>query len=115
MAGTGAGHDGGEKSVLHAGAYPDTQLRRAVKTVNATLGALRLEKHPDKTFIGRIERSFDFPGYHFSPAGLALAKQTITNFIEKASRLYEQEHSAGRAAAALEMYVRRWFNGPGMG
>ena len=29
------------------------QLRRAVKAVNQALGALSLEKHPDKTFIGR--------------------------------------------------------------
>lgn len=63
------------------------QLRGAVKVVNQSLGALNLEKHPDKTFIGRIERGFDFLGYHFSPAGLAVAKQTIANFIEKASRL----------------------------
>jgi hypothetical protein len=42
----------------------------------------------DKTFIGRIERSF-------------------ANFIEKASRLYEQKRSAILAATALEMYVRR--------
>ncbi|MBI1875496.1 MAG: hypothetical protein HYS05_16630 [Acidobacteria bacterium] len=83
-------------------------VRRAVKVVNQTLQALGLEKHPDKTFIGKIERGFDFLGYHFSPAGVAVAKQTITNFIEKASRLYEQERRAGRAAAALEMYVRRW-------
>jgi hypothetical protein len=27
-------------------------LRRAVKAVNQTLGALSLEKHPDNTFIG---------------------------------------------------------------
>jgi RNA-directed DNA polymerase len=84
------------------------QLRGAVRVVNQTLGALSLEKHPDKTFIGRIERGFDFLGYHFSPAGLSVAKQTIENFIEKASRLYEQRRSAGRAAAALGMYVRRW-------
>ena len=84
------------------------QLRGAVRLVNQTLGALSLEKHPDKTFIGRIERGFDFLGYHFSPAGLSVAKQTIENFLEKASRLYEQRRSAGRAAAALEMYVRRW-------
>jgi hypothetical protein len=84
------------------------QLRGAVKVVNPLLGALRLEKHPDKTFIGRIERGFDFLGYHFSRAGLTVAKQTITNFIEKASRLYEQERSAVLAAAVLEMYVRRW-------
>jgi RNA-directed DNA polymerase len=68
----------------------------------------RLEKHPDKTFIGRIERGFDFLGYHFSPAGLTVAAKTIANFIEKASRLYEQKRSAVLAATALEMYVRRW-------
>jgi RNA-directed DNA polymerase len=84
------------------------QLRRAVKAVNQTLGALSLEKHPDKTFIGRIERGFDFLGYHFSPAGLTVAAKTIANFIEKASRLYEQKRRAGSARAALEMYVRRW-------
>ena len=33
---------------------------------------LNLEKHPDKTFIGRIERGFDFLGYHFSRAGLTV-------------------------------------------
>jgi hypothetical protein len=84
------------------------RLRRAVKAVNQTLGALSLEKHPDKTFIGRIERGFDFLGYHFSPAGLTLAKETVANFIEKASRLYEQKRSPALAATALEMYVRRW-------
>ena len=73
------------------------------------LWALSLEKHPDKMFIGRIERGFDFLGYHFSPAGLAMAKKTIANFIEKASRLYEQKRSAVSAATALEMYVRRWL------
>ena len=85
------------------------RLRRAVKAVNQTQGALDLEKHPDKTFIGRIERGFDFLGYHFCPAGVVVAKQTIANFIEKASRLYEQERRAVSGAAALEMYIRRWL------
>jgi RNA-directed DNA polymerase len=91
------------------------QLRGAVKVVNQTLGTLSLEKHPDKTFIGRIERGFDFLGYRFSPAGLTVAKQTIANFIEKASRLYEQERGAVSAAVALEMYVRRWLRWAGGG
>jgi RNA-directed DNA polymerase len=83
-------------------------LRGAVKVVNQMLGTLKLEKHPDKTFIGRIERGFDFLGYHFSPAGLTVAKKTIANFIEGVSRLYEEKRSAVSAANALEMYVRRW-------
>ena len=35
-----------------------------------------------------------------------MAKTTIENFIEKASRLYEQKRSAVFAANALEMVVR---------
>jgi hypothetical protein len=33
-------------------------------------------------------------GYHFSPAGMKIAAKTIANFIEKASRLYEQRWNA---------------------
>ncbi len=83
-------------------------LRRAVKAVNAVLGSLRLEKHPDKTFIGRIERGFDFLGYHFSRDGLRVAKATIQRFVERAARLYEQEREEREGSSALGMYVRRW-------
>lgn len=73
------------------------------------LGVPDLEKHPDKTFIGRIERGFDFLGYHFTRAGLSLARTTIANFLEKASRLYEQKCRADSPATALEMYAKRWM------
>ena len=36
------------------------KLRAAVKALNQALGALRLKKHPGKTFIGGIEKGFDF-------------------------------------------------------
>jgi len=36
------------------------KLRQAVKVVNQGLAARRLAKHPDKTFMGRIEKGFDF-------------------------------------------------------
>jgi len=39
--------------------------------------------HKGRTFIGRIERGFDFLGYHFGPAGLAVAAKTVANFIER--------------------------------
>jgi hypothetical protein len=45
-----------------------------------------------------IERGFDFLGYHFSRPGLTVAAKTIANFIEKASRLYEQKCRAALAA-----------------
>jgi len=43
-----------------------------------------------------------------SPTGLSAAKQTIATFIEKASRLYEQECCAALATTALEMCVKQW-------
>jgi Reverse transcriptase (RNA-dependent DNA polymerase) len=80
------------------------QLRRAVRLVNQTLGMLSLEKHSDKTFIGRIERGFDFLGYHFSPAELTVAKKTLDHFIEKASRLYEQRRRT--VVSAVSLFLR---------
>ncbi len=72
------------------------------------LGSLRLSKHPDKTFIGRIERGFDFLGYHFGPEGLTLAAKTIEQFVARAIRLYEQEPGKTFASSRLGLYVRRW-------
>jgi hypothetical protein len=97
-------------NLIHARDAAPTRwkLRDAVKFLSQVLGSLDLEKHPDKTFIGRIERGFDFLGYHFSRKGLMLAKQTIANFIDKASRLYEQERAGPSDASPLEMYVKRW-------
>lgn len=51
------------------------KLREAIRVLNEAFGELKLEKHPDKTFIGRIEKGFDFLRYHFSPYGLSLAKR----------------------------------------
>ncbi len=84
------------------------KIRKAVKAVNAVLASLRLEKHPDKTFIGRIERGFDFLCYHFSREGLTVAKATIQKFVERALRLYEQDRREPKGSARFGMYVRRW-------
>ena len=38
------------------------QLKKAIKIVNQTLSKLKVEKHPDKTYIGR-NKGFQFLGY----------------------------------------------------
>ena len=38
------------------------KLREAICRVNQTLAELHVQQHPDKTFIGRISRGFDFLG-----------------------------------------------------
>ena len=83
------------------------RLRRAIKTLNAGLASLRREKHPDKTFIGRIKRGFDFLGYHFDRRHPAIASATLARAVERMTRLYEQGATDPRSAV-LDEYVRRW-------
>ena len=89
------------------------KLRRAVQVLNRTLATLHLEKHPAKTFIGRIDRGFDFLGYHLAPGRLSLARSTVEAFLERAHQLYEQEPGGG--AVRLGAYVRRWVAWAGGG
>jgi hypothetical protein len=86
------------------------KLKKAIRVLNQTFNELKLEKHPDKTVMGRIEKGFDFLGYHFSPEGLGVAKKTIENFVSRAIRLYEQEPGEAIASARLGLYVQRWVS-----
>jgi len=84
------------------------QLRRAVRTLNHTFNELKVMQHPDKTFIGRIERGFDFLGYYFCRGPLRLAHKTLQNYATRLHRLYEQQKTAPEGAARLDEYVARW-------
>ena len=88
------------------------KLKRAIRVLNQIFNELNLEQHPHKTLIGRIERGFDFLGYHFGPRGITLAKKTIIHFITKALRLYEQEPPHTRMRRLGEYVIRwiRWVN-----
>jgi hypothetical protein len=62
------------------------KLRTAIRTVNRILNALKVVQHPDKTFIGRASRGFDFLGYHFAPGFLRVAQRTLRRFADRVSR-----------------------------
>ena len=79
--------------------------KKAIQIVNQTLNELKVEKHPDKTFIGRIAKGFDFLGYSFEPKGLSLAPKTLANFLERITQLYEQ----GADNRRIGQYVRNWL------
>ncbi len=81
------------------------KLRSAVRIVNKTLNMLKVEQHPDKTFIGRAERGFDFLGYFIRPGILRVSRGTFERFAERISRLYEQ----GAGIERIEEYVKHWF------
>jgi hypothetical protein len=79
-----------------------------VQALTQSLAEAKLEKHPDKTFIGRTEKGFDFLGYHFNPKGLSVAVVTWEKFAARWHRLYEQERSHPERRGLLGDYVRRW-------
>ena len=81
------------------------KLRKAIKATNQVMSELRVIKHPDKTFIGRVARGFDFLGYWFSPAGLGIARKTVERMVENMRRLYEQ----GAPDEHIEAYFQRWY------
>ena len=83
------------------------KLRRAVRVLSQTFASLDLAKHPDKTFIGLVERGFDFLGYHLAPGRLRLSQATLERFLERA-RLYEQNRREPEGSPRLDAYVRRW-------
>ena len=82
-------------------------LRKAVKVVNQVFATLHIRKHPEKTFIGRVEKGFDFLGYHFCPGRLTVAAKTLEHFVARVRQLYEQEPGAG-CCSRLGVYVQRW-------
>jgi hypothetical protein len=73
------------------------------------IAALALRQHPDKTFIGRSEKGFDFLGYRLWPDRIAVAEATAERFRARRAQLYEQESDC-RLAAPLGLYVRRWLS-----
>lgn len=83
------------------------QLRVGVRIMNQVLALLKLDKAPDKTFIGKLDKGIDFLGYHFGDCtdeGVSIAKKTWINHQDKLARLYEQ----GAGEMALREYGRRW-------
>ncbi len=87
------------------------RLRQGIKVVNQTLNELRVEKHPDKTFIGRPEKRFDFLGYHFQKTTeythLTLSAKSLTRFGERMTRLDEQDADLDRIGQFV-MHGLRW-------
>ena len=57
--------------------------RAAIKQMNQVLEQLKLEKHPDKTEMGKTEKGFDFLGYHLRPEGMRVAAKTWARGIYK--------------------------------
>jgi hypothetical protein len=76
---------------------------------NETLRELRVEQHPDKTFIGRTERGFTFLGYWITKQGVTgVAPSARKAFRGRVARLYEQDAPRKEIRRRIGQYVRRW-------
>ena len=84
------------------------KLREAPGVLNQRFNELRRERHPDKTFIGRIEKRFYSLGYHLGSEGLGMATKTIEQFLARVARLYEQVPGEALASCRFGLYVKRW-------
>tara|TARA_R110001599_G_scaffold66643_4_gene188411 strand:- start:13236 stop:14279 length:1044 start_codon:yes stop_codon:yes gene_type:complete len=88
------------------------QNRRAVKCLNRIFDELKMIKHPDKTFIGKIVTGFDFLGYQFDGKVLSVVGKTIKKHQESMRRLYEQQAkkkaNPDELALRLNAYLQRW-------
>ncbi|NRB64954.1 MAG: hypothetical protein HRU40_18350, partial [Saprospiraceae bacterium] len=85
------------------------QLRTVVRLMNQILEEVKQQKHPFKTYIGRIkDEGFDFLGYRIANKivnGLSIAWKTWANHQAKLKQLYEQNASKECIAG----YVKRWL------
>jgi hypothetical protein len=88
------------------------QNRKAVKQLNQILNKLKVEKHPDKTYIGKIENGFDFLGYHFNGSQLTVAAKTVEKHVFHYRQLYAQlrmkKATSIEMATVLGLYVKCW-------
>ncbi len=65
------------------------KLRVAVRRMHRVLAALKLDIHPDKRFIGKTERGFDFLGYRFRPGRkLRPAQQSLDRLTAPCAHRY---------------------------
>ena len=87
--------------------------RQAVLALNQFFNHFGFWQHPDKTFIGRIEKGFDFLGYQFNSTGLVdVSPRSKNNFSNKRHLLYEQVRCASepptQTRQRVMVYTNRW-------
>ncbi len=89
------------------------QLRRCIAQLNESLDVSGFEQHPDKTFIGRITRGFDWLGAWSEPGSAGLAPRSLRLHRERCLRLYEQACRQGltheESMTRVHDYRKRWL------
>ncbi|ENZ1993827.1 reverse transcriptase domain-containing protein [Salmonella enterica] len=87
-------------------------LRRAVRMLNRHFAQAGFEQHPDKTFIGRVEKGFDWMGFRFTEKGCdGVAPRALQNIKDRLRQLYERVRQWPEDLRLRRMvgYVRNWL------
>ncbi|WP_373226772.1 reverse transcriptase domain-containing protein [Enterobacter cloacae complex sp. ESBL7] len=86
------------------------QLRRYVRALNQFFNAGDVEQHPDKTFIGRTTRGFDWMGAQMGEHGVeGIAQRAKVSHRERLRRLYERfSRRPAEGRMRMSAYRRRW-------
>ncbi|HGB4253804.1 TPA: reverse transcriptase domain-containing protein [Salmonella enterica subsp. enterica serovar Virchow] len=91
------------------------RLRRAVKALNRFFEASGFEKHPDKTYTGRISHGFDWLGMQLDDRGVTgMSARSVEKRRERCRRLYERARRRGESheaalARVADYRKRSWF------
>ncbi|MCW1829952.1 reverse transcriptase domain-containing protein [Enterobacter asburiae] len=92
-------------------AHTRWQLRKHVRALNAFFNQGGFCQHPDKTFIGRTERGFDWMGAQMYDSGVEhIAPRARLNHAVRLRQLYERVRKwpAERRQARMSQYRIRW-------
>ena len=84
------------------------KLRWAIRAMNQVLCALKLEQHPDKTFMGKLSGGFEALGFRFRQ-GVGLCGPSTQAIQRLAGRLTER-YAQHRGRESLRQYVHRWIS-----
>ncbi len=92
-------------------AHTRWSLRKQVKRLNQFFNEYGFTQHPDKTFIGKVEKGFDWLGGQFGTNGLkGVSLRAWANHVERLRQLYEQtQHwTKERQKERVARYRKRW-------
>ena len=81
------------------------QLKNMLKKIYSCLVGIQLKLSKPKTWIGRVEKGFDYLGYRISSEGLTIAEGSVGRLQDRLHRLLEQ----GAGEQRLEKYVKNWM------
>ena len=80
-------------------------LRKAVKKLNQFFNQFSFKQHPDKTFIGKIDKGFDWMGFQITLQGIVdIAPRSMEKLILKLAQLYEQNQPLTPIVRALNYF-----------